>query len=327
MILNITVFLKSTEGTWVRDHNHGDVRDLSSFHQPFWIHIEVDNYDNTAPEFKALGLHESVLVHLLSADSRPCSLEIGEDLVGCFRCMNTLSTNDPDDLVPLRLLMTSKGLLTLTRLPVKSVAELQRDISHQKNNLNHPHEILIRLLQSVNRRLGVFIESMEEKTYDMENTELQEEGLHLIQDKRRAVLNMRRYLLPQIDAYEELLEIRGKRLKKSHQSHFTDMKNRTQRYIEVLDLTRLRLDMLQDEYRISISEDLNRNMMKLSMVANIFLPLSLLSGLWGMNVGGVPFSGHPHGFSIICLIMFSLGLIAWFIVHKKLQSIPRKAPV
>jgi zinc transporter len=67
-------------------------------------------------------------------------------------------------------------------------------------------------------------------------------------------------------------------------------------------------------------------MMKLSMVANIFLPLSLLSGLWGMNVGGVPFSGHPHGFSIICLIMFSLGLIAWFIVHKKLQSIPRKAP-
>ena len=63
-----------------------------------------------------------------------------------------------------------------------------------------------------------------------------------------------------------------------------------------------------------LAEQMNRAMYTLSVVAGIFLPLSLLTGLLGINVGGIPGTESKWAFSLVSLglIVVAIGLIRWF---------------
>jgi zinc transporter len=59
----------------------------------------------------------------------------------------------------------------------------------------------------------------------------------------------------------------------------------------------------QDELNSRLSEQMNKTMYVLSMVAGIFLPLGLLTGLLGINGGGMPGVNSPWAFIIVCVIL------------------------
>ena len=56
---------------------------------------------------------------------------------------------------------------------------------------------------------------------------------------------------------------------------------------------------LLEELRAQVEEETNRNLYVLTMFSLIFLPATLVAGIWGMNVGGIPFSGSPNGFWVV----------------------------
>ena len=56
---------------------------------------------------------------------------------------------------------------------------------------------------------------------------------------------------------------------------------------------------LLEEMRAQVEEQTNRNLYILTMFSVIFLPATLIAGIWGMNVGGIPFSGNPNGFWVV----------------------------
>jgi len=56
---------------------------------------------------------------------------------------------------------------------------------------------------------------------------------------------------------------------------------------------------LLEELRAQVEEETNRNLYILTMFSVIFLPATLTASVWGMNVGGVPFSGNPNGFWVV----------------------------
>ena len=62
--------------------------------------------------------------------------------------------------------------------------------------------------------------------------------------------------------------------------------------------------VLLEELRAQVEEETNRNLYILTIFSVIFLPATLIASIWGMNVGGIPFSGSPNGFWVVA------GLIA-----------------
>ena len=80
------------------------------------------------------------------------------------------------------------------------------------------------------------------------------------------------------------------------------------------NLARERAMLAHDHLQAMIAEEQNQRMFILSIVAAIFLPLSFVTGLMGMNVGGIPGSEYPRAFALIVLGMFSVsfGLIWLF---------------
>ena len=71
-----------------------------------------------------------------------------------------------------------------------------------------------------------------------------------------------------------------------------------------------RIKLLQEEIAANINEDNSRSLFVLTVVTVLALPINILAGLFGMNVGGVPLAQEPHGFWIVVAIILSFTVVA-----------------
>ena len=81
------------------------------------------------------------------------------------------------------------------------------------------------------------------------------------------------------------------------------------RYIEDLDAMREKAIVIQDSVTTLLAEQMNRTMLVLSLATAIFLPLSLLTGLLGINVAGIPGAEIPYAFWIVVIMLFAIAAV------------------
>jgi zinc transporter len=79
-----------------------------------------------------------------------------------------------------------------------------------------------------------------------------------------------------------------------------------------------RIKLLQEEIAANVNEDNNRSLFVLTVVTVLALPINILAGLFGMNVGGIPLAEHKHGFWIVVAIVATFTAVAaWAAFRKK----------
>jgi zinc transporter len=120
---------------------------------------------------------------------------------------------------------------------------------------------------------------------------------------------LRRYLSPQRDALTRLTTEHVDWLTPDIRLAIRETTDRLSRYLEDLDSCRDRAAVVFEELTSRMSEEMNKRMYVLSVVAALFLPLGFLTGLFGINVGGIPLAENPSGFfEIILLLIIIVGL-------------------
>ena len=78
-----------------------------------------------------------------------------------------------------------------------------------------------------------------------------------------------------------------------------------------------RIKLLQDESATRVAEENNRSLFILTMVTVLALPINLIAGLMGMNVGGIPFAEQRHGFwTTLAFIAMLTGVVAWLVTWR-----------
>ena len=79
-----------------------------------------------------------------------------------------------------------------------------------------------------------------------------------------------------------------------------------------------RIKLLQEEIAAQVGEQTNQSVFTLTVVTVLALPINIVAGLLGMNVGGVPLAQHPHGFLIVVILIVSFTALAgWFAFRNK----------
>jgi zinc transporter len=97
-----------------------------------------------------------------------------------------------------------------------------------------------------------------------------------------------------------------------------EIADRTTRYVEDLDAIRDRAIVTQEELTNRLTEQMNKTMYILSIVAGIFLPLGLLTGLLGINLGGIPGADCPFAFTLFCVLLLAVASFQiWLFKRKK----------
>ena len=188
---------------------------------------------------------------------------------------------------------------------------------------NTPGDFIVALATGLVERMSPVLQDFDEEIDELE-------GLHDNGDlrglrprltaARQKMIPLRRYLSPQRDAMAQLVLTKTTWLSEWHVGRLRETADRITRFVEDLDSARERTAVIQDFVANSLAERMNQIMLLLSIVAAIFLPLSLLTGLLGINVGGMPGAKDDNAFWIVTFGLVVLGL-AEIALFKKLKWI------
>jgi len=172
-------------------------------------------------------------------------------------------------------------------------------------------DVLVALADRLVDRMGPVVDELDENVDDLQESVLVAESYDLrsrLSDIRRRAISLRRHLAPQREVLARLQTDSASWLTPRHRGRLREVADRVIRYVEDLDAAGERASVTQDELASKLSEQMNRTMFLLSIVATIFLPLSLLTGLLGINVGGIPGDRNPHAFYIVAGLLVVLGI-------------------
>ncbi|MDH3474826.1 MAG: zinc transporter ZntB, partial [Rhodospirillales bacterium] len=136
-----------------------------------------------------------------------------------------------------------------------------------------------------------------------------------LRDIRQEAINFRRYLAPQRDAISRFQTERVPWLQELDRSYLRESADRTLRFVEDLDSIRERAGIAQDELNNRLSDQMNRTMYLLTVVAALLLPPSLLTGLFGINVAGMPGVDTPWAFAVIAVGIPLLAVVEFVVLR------------
>lgn len=111
----------------------------------------------------------------------------------------------------------------------------------------------------------------------------------------------RRYIAPQREAIQSLQSSELEWIGVKHVRLLAEQSDRLTRAVEELDAIRERLQIIKDEIAAITAERMNRNTYVLSIAAAVFLPLGFLTGLLGINVGGIPGTNSGEAFWLVAI--------------------------
>jgi zinc transporter len=284
-----------------------------------WVHL---NY--TAPEAQQWIKEESQLENvvgdaLLAEESRPRVTAFDDGLLISLRGVNLNPGADPQDMVSLRIWADKNRLITTHRRKLLSVADICTAIERGKGPRTSG-EFLEDVADRLMSRMGGVIDELEDKVAELEEAVLTAES-HELRPKlasiRRVAIYLRRYMAPQREAISRLQSEKMSWLTDEDRVRLREVYDHLTRYLEDLDAARERAAVTQEELVSRLSEQTDNRMYVLSIVAAIFLPLGFLTGLLGINVGGIPGAEYKAAFSIFCLLVVGIVIVEIAIFKKK----------
>ncbi|MDH3665030.1 MAG: zinc transporter ZntB, partial [Alphaproteobacteria bacterium] len=175
-----------------------------------------------------------------------------------------------------------------------------------------PSDFLVSLVDRLTSRMGPVIDDLDDRVDRLEDEVLTAQSASLrgqLSLLRRQAIMLRRYLAPQREAITHLyMELTGWLDERQH-GQLREIGDRTIRYLEDLEAARERAAVIQEELHNRLSDQMNKTMYLLTIVAAVLLPPSLITGIFGINVGGMPGVESGFGFTAVILSIIVLATV------------------
>lgn len=285
-----------------------------------WVHLNYASEEGQSWLYQHSGLDEVIIEALLAEETRPRVTPIGSGLLMSLRGVNLSPDAEPEDMISVRLWLDKNRIISAGKRPLLSLRELDTSLANNCGPTT-TGEFLIEINHRLLKRVGEVIDDIEDHVAEMEEEVLTAESHELrgrLADIRRQIISLRRYLAPQREALNRLQVEKVEWLSEQDRMRLREVSDRLTRQVEDLDAARDRAGVTHEEIASRLSEQANRRMYFLSIIAAVFLPLSFLTGLLGINVGGIPGANSPVAFTIFCLLLAALvGLEVWIFKRQK----------
>jgi zinc transporter len=281
-----------------------------------WIHLDSKMPETRIWLEKQSGLSQITQESLLDQGTRPRDIVADQGLLVILRGVNCNPGEDPEDMVAIRMFFAGHRIITTRYRRVMAIQDVHKAINDRKGPCS-VGDFLVMVAERIADRMGDIIADLEDSADEIEDTVLTAESHELrskLADLRRKAISLRRYIAPQRDVLFRLVQERVSLINDIDRAHLREIAERTARFVEDIDSARDRASITQEELNNKLSEQMNRAMYTLSIMAAIFLPLGLLTGLLGINVGGIPGAEYKWAFTlvVVILIAIAIGLLIWF---------------
>ena len=318
-------FNKSSALAYLLDGNGGartvDTNEIAAWTPQdgnLWVHLNYNNSEEIKWLTDSSALEPLVVEALLAEETRPRTTVIGDGLLIALRGVNLNPGADPEDMVSIRLWVDSTRIVTTRKRDLISVTDLINQFNTKKGPCNSA-EFLVELVDRLIWRMSETVDQFEDRGAELEEMVLAVDSSSLryeLATLRRQAISIRRYLAPEREALSRLIIEKVSWLDDGSRLQLREVNDRLIRHIEDIDAVRERAAVTQEELQSRLSEQMNSRMYVLSVVAAIFLPLGFLTGLLGVNVGGIPGTDYPMAFLVftgmlVVVVVLQVLLFRW----------------
>lgn len=283
-----------------------------------WEHIDLSVAKNAQNLNKNKDIPQYVKNALTSSETRPKAEVIGEGLLIILRGLNMNPDESEEDMISIRIWLTKHYIISTQFRDLQTTNDFL-DRARAGNPEVNTSVLLAKIISSLFQKieatvleLSDTVDTLEESLSESFDPDIRTQ----ISTLRKKVVIFKRHLMPQREVMSQLRYSSLNWMNDEHRNYHNENYERVMRNIDELEEMRDKLNIVKEEVQYIISEKLNRNTYVLSMVTAIFLPLGFLTGLLGINVGGIPGADYEFAFWVFCSMLFVIAVLQVAIFRK-----------
>ncbi len=282
-----------------------------------WLHFNLSQASTEKWLHQNLPLSQ-LFTESINDGSRSTRVELDDDtLVAVVNDVHYDFDFEPSDISTLWLSVGPHLVVSARLQPLRSIDRL-RDAVKKGARLRSSIDLLVHLMHDQGDVLVNIVRGTSARVDEIEDKLLAgklETKRASLGSLRRLLVRLQRLLAPEPAAMFRLLKSPPEWMQ---QDDVEDLRQSTEEFnVTLSDMTALqeRIKLLQEEIAGRVAEANNRSLFVLTIVTVLALPINIMTGMFGMNVGGIPLAEHPWGFwlvvSLITLITVVAGWIAF----------------
>lgn len=277
-----------------------------------WLHVNL-SHAGALQWTERLGLASENFVEAQHAGSRSSRIERdGEQLFAVLNDVTFDFAFDVGDVSTLWITASERVVLSGRRSPLRSVDRLRMAV-RRGEQLGSSVALLDHLLRDQADELQRIVRQATERVDEIEDALLA--GRHAghegeVAQLRRLMVRLQRLLAPEPSALLRMLSNPPPWVREEDKQQLQQGSEEFALVLRDIAALQERIRVVQDENAARVAQENNRTLYVLTMVTVLALPINLISGLFGMNVGGLPFIEHPHGFVVVLTLIALLTGVA-----------------
>ena len=287
-----------------------------------WVNINgIHNTDAIAAIGKVYGIHNLVLEDILNTDHRP-KVEPFEDYV--FFTMKMMWYNEDDELEREQIsIVFGKPYVLCFQERKGDIFDPIRERIREDSGLvrkKGTDYLVYRLIDSVVDNYFIIIERIEEKVEDLEiaiTADTDDDFTRDIQYLKREIISLKRALLPLREAVSGLEKGVSDLIDPENEKYFRDVYDHLIQIADNLETNREVLSGLMDMQMANMSNRMNQVMKVLTVIATIFIPLTFIAGIYGMNFDHMPELHFQYGYFVVWGVMLAVFVVMLIFFRRK----------
>ncbi|HEX7121875.1 MAG TPA: magnesium transporter CorA family protein [Gemmatimonadaceae bacterium] len=289
-----------------------------------WVDVDASARQQVALLEKVFGFHALAIEDVLNPSSRVKVEEYDDFLFVVLREVRIdEATDDPYDLhtANLYFFIGANYLVTAHRGTTRHIDAVADVVNRSPDMLRRSparlaHQIMDEAVDAFFPLLDwvdEFLDTLEERIFE----QFDQSALRDIFAVKRMVLSLRRYLAPEREIFNVLTNRPSRLLPPEVQLYYRDIYDHVLRINDSLETYRDLLSSTLESYLSQVSNQLGRVTKGLTVVATLSVPFVVVSGMWGMNLRGLPLAGHPLGFGIMLALQVGLAVALMWALRRK----------
>ena len=263
-------------------------------------------------------LPDVVVDALLAEESRPRCMAVDDGVLLNLRGVNIYPGADPADMVSIQIWGERQLIVSTQRQRLRAVNDVEKHL-HDGTGPKDVGELLADLSNSLSERMSHVVQNINDQVDQLEEDLVDEsarENRNELKLLRREVIRLRRYIAPQREAMAALAGENIRWVPPLEKQQIRSSADRLTLFVEEICLVRERASIIQDELSSDQAARMNKNMYVLAIISGIFLPLTLITGLLGINVAGIPGADSPWAFGLVTFVLILCGVGELFLLRR-----------
>ena len=273
-----------------------------------WIHLATNDAEAQQWLAEKAELPDYIIDSLTATETRPRCDAVGDGAFLNLRGRIAEDEQGDDALGSVRIWATAGRVISVTRKRLTALDQVIASV--ESATVGDPGDLITEFATAITAELDPEVSDLGDNLDDCEADLDADRVFHLrrvVTKVRVAAIQYRRFLTPQRAALEKLAALPCPWLEDDDRLHLAAAADRAARMAEELESIRERAALTHEALTDLRAEQIDSRALIISIAAMVFLPLTFITGLYGMNVKGLPYADEPWAFDAICGACAAIG--------------------